>query len=107
MATGVAQKKGESIEFDKTVIWNVLKKAQDEGQKYSEKDLKNNCTGIGDFGRAFKELKAEGRIIETDEKKKTGRFSSETVLKAVEPSMRKDIEELKKPSGHASLTDEG
>ncbi|QLJ52250.1 MAG: hypothetical protein Sv326_0075 [Candidatus Fermentimicrarchaeum limneticum] len=107
MSAPVVQKKEEGIEFDKAVIWNVLKKAQNEGQKYSRKDLRNDCTYIdhdGRWERAFSELVKEGKIVETDEKKKTGRFSSEKVLRAVEPSMKEDIEKVR---GGASLHDEG
>jgi len=109
MSAPVVQKKEEGIEFDKAVIFNVLKKAQDEGQKYSTKDLRNECTSTdhdGRWERAFKELVKEGKIVGTSEKKKTGRFSSEQVLKAVEPSMKGDIEKLRKGE-HGGLTDEG
>jgi len=116
----VAERSEYTLKDDMEVEWNIIKGAEEKGQKMTKKMLAKECAYIkadewSRFDKAFNALKEQGAIREVTKEVGKGFFGpkKETVLEAVkppekveEPSMKKDIKELKEHSGHASLTDE-
>ena len=113
MSGTVAQKRGDQLQHDMEVVYYVVKKANDEHSQITESSLQGGCTFLNAKGKwgfdklrfnaAFDALIKGGYVRETSEKVKTGMFKSEHALEAVklpgkveEPSMRKDIEGLRK-----------
>jgi hypothetical protein len=118
---GDTQKSGDQLLNDMKVMFYKVQSANKEGSPISRRTLEDYMTFEGEKGKwkhdekrfdaAFKALMEGGYVKEKSETVKTGMFKSEHTLEAVKepgkaekaekPSMKKDIDELRR-SGYRS-----